>query len=141
MSFYATIAGDIRYPTQAALDAALAQLLGGGWINERNVFVDERRRPRTPGSTVDGFTLHLPMGLYRNLAGFLLTLVAGTAHKVAWASTDGTYSAGLLVDGRETAYDLQAWAAEYIGPPEDDESHSDYWAEAEADFVDWVLRQ
>ena len=62
----------------------------------------------TRETTVRDLTLHIPQGLYRNLAGVVLAEVAaGTWHRIVWTSTDGVLAGGALVDGQETTYDLE----------------------------------
>ena len=144
MSFYATITGSARFRTKEAIDVALTRLRKHGWMNERNEFVDERQCPLEPApaaATVEGLTLHVPWHLYRNLAGHLGEILAGSKHKVVWTSTDGTYSAGVLIDGTETEHDLREWAAEHVGPPDGGEDERDYWEEVEFDFINSALSE
>src|SRR5262249_6672391 len=144
VSFYATITGSAHYPTKEAIDVALTRLRKHGWMNDQNDFVDERNRPLVPDrapATVEGLTLHVPWTLYRNLASYLDEILAGSKHKIAWTSTDGTYAAGVLIDGNETEFDLEEWAAEHVGPPDEGEEDGHYWAEVEFEFINWAMRE
>jgi hypothetical protein len=138
MSFYATISGYLRYRSKEALDKALTYLRENRWMNEHNVLLNESDEPITPQSTLVGMTLYLPRWTYRNLAGRLDLLAEGADHRIAWSSTDGMNAAGVLIDGKETEYDLEEWAAEHQGPPDEGEDHLHYLNEAEWDFIEWA---
>jgi hypothetical protein len=135
MSFYATLSGRIRYRTKEALDVALTFLREHKWMDERNVFLDDRGRPMTPETPLRGMTLYVPHNLYRNLAGSLDRILAGSEHRIAWASTDGMEAAGVIINGKETAFELEAWAAEHLEKDEDDDE-DDY--DLEYEFIDWA---
>jgi hypothetical protein len=134
MSFYATLSGRIRFRTKESLDAALTFLRECGWMNDRNVFLDERGEPITRETTLRGMTLCLPHYVYRNLGGTSLDrILAGTEHRVAWASTDGMNSAGVIVDGKEKTFDLNQWAAKHVELEEDDEGY-----DLTDEFIEWA---
>jgi hypothetical protein len=141
MSFYATITGRIRYPTREALAVALADLRAAGWMNASDIFVDEAGRPLTPQSTVDGLSLRIPRAVYRDLVYRLGKLTDGAEYDIAWVSTDGVYEGVVFSNRAETDHDLEEWAAQRVGPPEDGEYDSAYWSLVESNFLDWAAAE
>jgi hypothetical protein len=136
MSFYVTLSGRIRYRTKEALDAALTFLRERGWLDDQNVFLDERGQRMWPRTTLRGMTLQLPRCVYRNLGGTALDrILAGSEHRIAWASTDGVEAAGVIVDGEETTFELDEWAAEHC-QGEEYEGEDDL--DLEDEFIDWA---
>jgi len=142
MSFYATIEGQITYQTPQAFDAALALLEKGGWVKDGE-FRDEAgavmRDAEDDGPCVDRehLILTIPCGLHRNLATVLDQLFHGGTGQVIATSTDGVFTGWVFVDGLETAYDLDAWGREHVGPvpdPDDFEAHCRWQAEVESRF-------
>ena len=96
----------------------------GGWL--RGGFIlNETDRKIMLQADVDAKALiiRVPYHLHRNLTSLLDKLFIGGKGKVVWTSTDGCVSAGVIVDGKETAYDLCRWAAETLkagAPPDPD---------------------
>ena len=132
MSFYATIQGEITFPTQERLDQAVNELTEDGWMKDGkfidecgNIF-DEQEQP-----DVQGLTLRIPFGLYRNLSRRIDDLTQGTTGKVVYTSTDGCFEGGVWLDGVFTCYDLKLWARENMEeenslPPDINDDFSAY---------------
>ena len=78
MSFYATMTGQIQYPSQAAFDKVIENLTKGGWVNSEGYFLDEMNCPISesvitdiaskPDIDFDKKIINVPMYHHRNLA-------------------------------------------------------------------------
>jgi len=139
MSFCATIQGDITYPDQEHLDAALEMLgkdVEDGWI-KGDKFVDEAGSIVCDNGEpdIDGLTLHIPLGCYRNMFRVLDAITEDTESTVVWTSTDGCFEGGVLTNDKKEYLDLEEWAKENdMKPPvEIDKSSDDDWQE----YSDW----
>jgi hypothetical protein len=148
LTYYATISGSIRYPTKAAIDAALGLLRQRGWMNENYVFITEGGHPYSPNPgavTVERLMLHVPWAAYRPAPGLLALLTEGTTHRLAWFRADGIPgAAGILIDGQQTEFDVREWVAEHLGPQDEHEGFLEsftYLAEAEFEFITWARRR
>lgn len=134
MSFYATIAGAIKYDAQADFEAAVGILKDDGWLDDEDYLVDEvgsRITEHKPNVDHRKRAIRFPLENYRNLARVLENLFRGGTGKVVWASTDGCFDGGVIVDGKETAYDLQTWNQSKGGdPPPDVDTQLD-------EFIQW----
>jgi hypothetical protein len=106
---YLTMQGEITFPNKAALDAAVETLTAGHWMKEGKM-VDECGNAYADCPSVDGLTIQFPYGLYRNIGIVIDRMVPGTEGLIAWTTTDGVFSGGIIEDGKETTYDLWEWA-------------------------------
>jgi hypothetical protein len=131
MSFYATIQGSIRYDKQQDFDAAMELLVRGQWMKDgRLVREDDRPISDGPDADPEARTLRIPRAHYRNLAWALGEgdLFQGGQGKVVWTSTDGTFSAGVINNGKEDAYDLIQWGTPKLGEPPDVDTSPEAYA-------------
>ena len=126
VSFYATVAGYIRYQTLAFLEAAVGRLQTGGWLDDRQRWqidghIIEHGRIETIDT--DQLVLVIPPRLYRNLARITTRLFVGaTDGVVVISSTDGWIERPLPAAAAPTpstgaitsieAIDLEAFARE-----------------------------
>ena len=114
MSTYCTIGGLIHYEKEEDFQAALA-ILKEGWLDDEGYMLteDEHRIDEVEPS-VDAVErdIFIPLFHYRNLGYVLNDLFKGGKGKVIWTCTDGCFEGGVIVDGKETHYDLEKWAAE-----------------------------
>lgn len=138
MSFYATIQGNITYPTKERLQEVIASLTEQGWMKDGR-FVDEC------GEVVGGLvaedhdgdrSLSIPLGHYRNLARRLDDMTKDTKSRVVWSSTDGCFDGGVITDGVEKTYDLTEWAKENM-EDEEDQTPPDMEEDWE-NYVEWT---
>lgn len=53
MSFYATMTGQIQYPSQSAFDKVIENLTKGGWISSEGYFLDEMTCPISESNITD----------------------------------------------------------------------------------------
>ena len=72
-------------------------------------------------------TIEIPWFWYHNLIMHLDNLFAKGKGKVVWASSDGDFEGGVIVDGKETVSNLAEWAKSngIEEPPNEDEDKND----------------
>jgi len=117
MSFYATITGEITYQKKENFNKAYYFLRDNGWI-KNNKFVNEDDDFVSTEIENDinekELTITIPYGHYRNLARIFNKLFKGGTGKIVATSTDGCFEGYIIVDGKETVYNLNDWAKENI---------------------------
>lgn len=113
MSMYCTIGGSITYKNQEDFDNAINLLVNGGWMKD-GFMLDELGNHLENTSDVDfsSKAFNIPVFLYYNLGAILGNLFKGGKGEVVWTSTDGRFDGGVIVNGKETLYDLEKWAKE-----------------------------
>jgi hypothetical protein len=129
MSFYATIQGSISYEKAEHFEAALKVLKDGGWLNDKNKFVDECGNDISDVDdvSVNDRQIDIPCFCHRNLARVLERLFLGGDGKVVWTTTDGDFGAGIVTPEGDEAVDLVKWAKEHdMAPPECDPCSDEY---------------
>jgi hypothetical protein len=111
MSTYATISGHLTYNQAVDYRKAIAMLEKDGWLVDGYI-VDELNRKIIDDPDIDDKLqeIRIPLYLHRNLCGALDELFRGATGKIVWTSTDGMFNGGVIVDGKETHYDLDEWA-------------------------------
>lgn len=137
MSFYATVQGDITFPTKEALDKVVQQFTDGGWMKDGN-FIDDSGDAVTEGrSDIEGLTLYVPLATYNKLTWHFNDLTEGASvFRLVWSSTDGCFEGGVLQDGHEeVAYDLKEWAKKNMPEEDEDEPDADYQPD---EFCEWM---
>lgn len=149
MSFYATIAGEIRYPNRDVFDKVVKLLTEGSWVEGRK-FVDECNNVITDyqANALDdirpeALVISIPFFCHRNLARHLEDVMHNATGLIIWSSTDGCFEGGILRDGVEKTFDLTKWAAEQKldEPPDPEDTPDEYceWMnEVEQEFHDWA---
>lgn len=109
MSVYATVAGELKFSSKKNYNKAVAILKDGGWVSNKK-WIDES------GSAHNSFEeeplqIEIPMFYYRNLLHALDEIVPlSSYHDIVWASTDGSFSGGLISSGGNRRVDLEEWA-------------------------------
>lgn len=124
MSFYTTIQGQITYQNKEDFDKVVSFLKQNEWIKD-NRFIGE-----TEGLAPDydinekDLIIIIPHGYYRNLARIFNKLFECGKGKIIATSTDGIFEGYVIIDGKETVYNLNDWAkenAEYGSPDFEDD--------------------
>ena len=134
MSFYATIAGQIKYKKQEDYVAAKEFLEKGGWIDDEGYFVDENGFRISEEQNLGSNQITIPTFHYRNLSYILNKPFIGGKGLVVWTSTDGCFQAGIIKNGVERCIDLEEWAKEQnLESPPEKFDNDQYWQ----DFSDW----
>ena len=72
-------------------------------------------------------TIEIPWFWYHTLIMHLDNLFTKGKGKVVWASSDGDFEGGVIVDGKETVYNLAEWAKSngIEEPPHEDEDEDE----------------
>ncbi len=114
MSFYATLAGEIKYPDQESFDAVLTRLEAGGWV-EDGYFMDETGDKITNEKGIDkeSLVITIPRFCHRNLSRVDFFL-GGAEGWLVGTSTDGCFQGWVISDGNEDTYELEEWARENL---------------------------
>ena len=85
-------------------------------------------------------TIEIPWFSYHNLVMHLDNLFANGNGKVVWASSDGEFEGGVIVDGKETVYNMTEWAKSngIEEPPNEDEDEDEHSMDPdfESDVID-----
>lgn len=119
MSTYSTIQGQLQYPDEASFLQVVKDLQVQGYIDAEGYWLNEmeHRLDEIPSVLVDhNNALEIPIAHWRNLCRYDFFLkkedgstdVKGT---VVGTSTDGMFHGWVIVDGHETGYDLDVYAA------------------------------
>ena len=140
MGMHAEICGKINYQNQESLKTAVKRLENGGWItkdhftDDSGIYIDDEM----PDIDYKKLTIEIPWFSYHNLVMHLDNLFAKRKGKgrVVWASSDGDFEGGVIVDGKETVYNLTEWAKSngIEEPPHEDEDSID--PDFESDVID-----
>jgi hypothetical protein len=123
MSTNATIQGLVTYKTKYRIREVVESLTENGWMKDSR-FVEGHS-----DSDVNGLTLRIPYGCYRNLIRRLDFIVHDCqCARIVWTSTDGMFHGGVFDGERETTYELSQWAMDNIGkePPNPDDDFQEY---------------
>ena len=129
MGMHAEICGKINYQNLESLKTAVKQLEKGGWITKDH-FTDDSGNyidDEMPDIDYKKLTIEIPWFWYHNLIMHLDNLFAKGKGKVVWASSDGDFEGGVIVDGKETVSNLAEWAKSngIEEPPNEDEDKND----------------
>ena len=147
MSFYATITGELSYKKQEDFDNALNVLEDEKWIKD-GFFLDETDDFITdpeddPNIDEENRVIYVPLSNYRNMVRLFIPgskILEGSKGKIVWASTDGCFEGGVIIDGIEKLYSLEQWAKSQNmeGPPsiEDFDNYCEWTNEVEEAFFD-----
>ena len=125
MGMHAEIFGKINYQNIESLKTAVKQLEKGGWITKDH-FTDDCGNyigDEMPDIDYKKLTIEIPWFSYHNLVMHLVNLFANGNEKVVWASSDGEFEGGVIIDGKGTVYNLAEWARSngIEEPPHEDE--------------------
>ena len=115
MSFYATIQGQITYQNKEDFDKVVAFLRQNEWVKDDR-FIGETENLVSGYKDINEkeLTIAIPYGHYRNLARVFNEIFKGGAGKIVATSTDGVFEGYVIIDGKETVYNLNDWAKENI---------------------------
>jgi hypothetical protein len=125
------ICGKINYRNSESLKTAVKRLEKWGWVtkdhftdNSGNYIDDEM-----PDIDYKKLTIEILWFSYHSLVMHLDNLFAKGNGKgrVVWASSDGEFEGGVIVDGKETVYNLAEWAKSngIEEPPNEDEDEDE----------------
>lgn len=145
MSTYSTIQGQLQYPDEASFLQVVKDLQVHGYIDAEGYWLNEmeHRLDEIPSVLVDHNNgLSIPVAHWRNLVRYDFFTkkedgsVKGT---IVGTSTDGMFLGWVIVDGHETEYDLDVYAAghddiedapvesEYDAPDGEEGDQQDYF--------------
>ena len=137
---HAEIRGKINYQNIESLKTAVKQLEKEGWITKDH-FTDDSGNyidDEMPDIDFKKLTIEIPWFSYHNLVMHLDNLFANGNGKVVWASSDGEFEGGVIVDGKETVYNLTEWAKSngIEEPPNEDEDEDSMDPDFESEVID-----
>ena len=129
MGMHAEICGKIHYQNLESLKTAVKRLEKGGRITKDH-FTDDCGNyigDEMPDIDYKKLTIESPWFWYHNLIMHLDNLFAKGKGKVVWASSDGDFEGGVIVDGKETVSNLAEWAKSngIEEPPNEDEDKNE----------------
>jgi hypothetical protein len=129
MSFYATIQGEITYQKKKDFSRIYKFLKKNKWIKD-NRFIGETKNSISGYKDIDEKEkiITIPYGHYRNLARIFNKFFEGGEGRIIATSTDGCFEGYIIINGKETVYNLNDWAKENIedDPPDYEEDFDVY---------------